>query len=91
MYLIWYLWGFSPQPEDKDTFFLQFLRQDRRYRKDTENILSYLILSYLILSYLSGKIGRTGRNGKFSAEKDKLNKGKGRNGHFTFKQNKTQR
>ncbi len=32
-----------------------------------------------------------GRNGKFSAETDKLKKGKGRNGHFTFKENKTKR
>ena len=31
------------------------------------------------------------RNGKFSAETDKLKKGKGRNGHFTFKENKTKR
>jgi hypothetical protein len=57
-YLIWYLRGFSPQPEDKDTFFCDFQGKI----EDTEKIpkVSYLILSYLILSYLSGKIGRTG-------------------------------
>ena len=31
------------------------------------------------------------RNGEFSAETDKLKKSKGRNEHFTFKENKTQR
>jgi hypothetical protein len=51
-YLIWYLRGFSPQPEDKDTFFCDFQGKI----EGTEKIPK---VSYLILSYLSGKIGRT--------------------------------
>lgn len=34
--------GISPQPEDRDYFLNRFPKQDRRYRKDTENILSFL-------------------------------------------------
>ena len=30
-------------------------------------------------------------NKNYCAETDKLKKGKGRNGHFTYKENKTQR